>query len=224
MIPWQQLDRAKVPGGRGEIALYRRGEELSIRLDRAELMNSRMHGSEEKLAELGCAPVRERERPSVLVGGLGMGFTLAATLAQLGPSAEVVVAELIGAVVAWNHAHLGHLAGHPLKDARVQVYEGDVRQLLRERKAGFDAVLLDVDNGPSGLTRDSNSQLYSPSGLGAAHTALRAGGVLAVWSVASDPAFTRRLGRAGFEVREHNVSARAGSKGPRHTLWIAIKG
>jgi spermidine synthase len=159
----------------------------------------------------------------VLVGGLGMGFTLAATLAQLGADAEVVVAELIGAVVAWNRTHLGHLAGHPLKDARVQVHEGDVGQVLRERKGAFDAVLLDVDNGPSGLTRDSNSQLYGTSGLAAAHAALRPGGVLAVWSVASDPAFTRRLSRAGFEVREHNVSARSGSKGPRHTLWIAIK-
>jgi spermidine synthase len=223
MIPWEHLDRASVPGGGGEISLHRRGDELSIRIAGTELMNSRMHGSEEKLAELGCLPIREREAASVLVGGLGMGFTLAAALAQLGPSAQVVVAELIGAVVSWNRTHLGHLAGHPLKDARVQVYEGDVGQLLRERQGGFDAVLLDVDNGPSGLTRDSNSQLYGTSGLGAAHAALRAGGVLAVWSVASDPAFTRRLERAGFEVREHNVAARSSNKGPRHTLWIAVK-
>jgi spermidine synthase len=223
MIPWQLLDRATVPGGRAEISLHQRGDELSIRIDRAELMNSRMHGSEEKLAELGCAPIRQRAHASVLVGGLGMGFTLAATLAQLGQDAEVVVAELIGAVISWNRSHLGHLAGDPLKDARVAVHEGDVGHLLRQGKARYDAVLLDVDNGPSGLTRDSNSQLYGTSGLGAAHAALRAGGVLAVWSAASDPAFTRRLGRAGFEVREHNVAARAGSKGPRHTLWIAIK-
>lgn len=223
MIPWEQLERASVPGGRGEIALYRRGDELSIRIDRAELMNSRMHGSEELLAELGCAAIRERAGPAVLIGGLGMGFTLAAALAQLGQDAEVVVAELIGAVVSWNRSHLGHLAGHPLKDGRVQVHEGDVGQLLRERKGGYDAILLDVDNGPSGLTRDSNSQLYSVNGLAAAHAALRQSGVLAVWSVASDPAFTRRLSRAGFEVREHNVAARSGKKGPRHTLWIATK-
>lgn len=223
MIPWQQLDRASVPGGRSEISLHRRGDELSIRVDRAELMNSRMHGSEEKLAELGCAPIRERERAAVLVGGLGMGFTLAATLAQLEREAEVVVAELIGAVVTWNRQHLGHLAGHPLTDERVRVHEGDVGKLLRKRRGAFDAVLLDVDNGPAGLTRDSNNWLYSERGLGAANAALRDGGVLAVWSVASDPAFTHRLGRAGFDVREHNVPARSGKKGPRHTLWIAAK-
>jgi spermidine synthase len=224
MIPWEQLDRASIPGGRGEITLQRRGEELSIRVEGAELMNSRMHGSEEKLAELGCAPIRDRRGAAVLVGGLGMGFTLAATLAQLEHDAEVVVAELIGAVVAWNHEHLGHLAGHPLKDKRVRVYEGDVGQLLRERRGAFDAVLLDVDNGPSGLTRSSNSRLYGDSGLAAAHAALRAGGVLAVWSVARDLAFTGRLGRTGFDVREHSVPARANKKGPRHTLWIATKG
>lgn len=223
MIPWEQLDRASVPGGRGEITLHRRADELSIRVNGAELMNSRMHGSEEQLAKLGCAPIRDRPRAAVLVGGLGMGFTLAATLAELPQDAEVVVAELIGTVVTWNREHLGHLAGHPLKDARVRVHEGDVGQLLRAGRAAFDAVLLDVDNGPSGLTRDSNSRLYGESGLGAAHAALRAGGVLAVWSVASDPAFTRRLERAGFEGREHSVAARAGKKGPRHTLWIATK-
>lgn len=223
MVPWEQLDRASVPGGRGEITLQRRGEELSIRIDRAELMNSRMHGSEEKLAELGCAPIRERPRAAVLVGGLGMGFTLAATLAQLGRDADVVVAELIGAVVTWNRIHLGHLAGHPLKDPRVTVREGDVGAVLRERPGAFDAILLDVDNGPSGLTRDSNSRLYGANGLSAAHTALRERGVLAVWSVASDPAFTRRLGQAGFEVREHAVAARTGKKGPKHTLWVATK-
>lgn len=223
MIPWQQLDRATIPGGRGEISLHQRGDELSIRIDRAELMNSRMHGSEEKLAELGCAPIRERPGAVVLVGGLGMGFTLAATLAQLSGDAQVIVAELIGAVVAWNRAHLGHLAGHPLNDPRVSVHEGDVGQLLRDNKAGYDAVLLDVDNGPSGLTRDSNSRLYGPSGLATAHAALHPGGVLAVWSVGEDSAFTQRLARAGFEGREHKVAARNNKKGPRHVIWIATK-
>jgi hypothetical protein len=155
MIAWQTLERAAIPGGRGEISLHRRGEELSIRLGGAELMNSRQHGSEETLARLGCASIRQRARARVLVGGLGMGFTLAATLAELGQDSEVVVAELIPQVVAWNRVHLGQLAGHPLKDDRVRVNELDVRKLLREPKA-FDAILLDVDNGPAGLTVDSN--------------------------------------------------------------------
>jgi spermidine synthase len=221
MIPWQLIDRARVPGGEGELSLQRRGDEFSIRVGRAELMNSRQHGSEEQLARLGCEPIRERSKARVLVGGLGMGFTLTATLSQVRPDAEVVVAELVGAVVAWNRDHLGHLAGHPLRDARVSVREGDVRAVMAEQKAAFDAILLDVDNGPSGLTQDKNGWLYGPAGLRAARTALREGGVLAVWSVARDDAFTRRLEREGFAVRVQGASARAGNKGARHTIWIA---
>jgi len=222
MIPWQLIERAPVPGGEGELSLQRRGEEYSIRVDRAELMNSRQHGSEEELARLGCAAVRERPKARVLVGGLGMGFTLAATLSQLRPDAEVVVAELVGAVVAWNRDHLGHLAGHPLKDGRVTVRQGDVRAVMAEHRAAFDAILLDVDNGPSGLTQERNGWLYGPSGLRAARAALRQGGVLAVWSVAREDAFTKRLEREGFAVQVHGASARAGNKGAKHTIWIAL--
>ena len=221
MIPWKLLDRAPVPGGGGELLLYQRGEEFSIRIaGRGELMNSRVHGSEDALAALTCARLVERERPRLLIGGLGMGFTLAAALRELGPDAEVVVAELVPAVVAWNRGPLGAPAGNPLLDARTTVREGDVARILRAEQQAFDAILLDVDNGPEGLTRDANDWLYGSDGLAAAFAALRPGGVLAVWSAGGDSDFTDRLRRTGFEAEEVRVRARI-SKGARHTIWLA---
>lgn len=224
MIPRVLLDSAPVPGGEGELHLFRRGADFAISVSTmpGELMNSRMHASEDALAQLGCAPVAGRQAAQVLVGGLGMGFTLAEALRQLGPDARVVVAELVPQVVDWNRGELGECAGWPLRDPRVEVRVGDVGAVMRE--AGpFDAIVLDVDNGPEGLTRDENGRLYSPAGLRSAWAALRPGGVLAVWSAHPAPAFTRKLERAGFRVRLKQVRERVG-KGAVHTVWVGEKG
>jgi len=221
MQPWHLIDTAPVPGEGGELRLYQRGEEFSIKLAGAgELMNSRVHGSEDALAEHTCARLQAGETPRLLIGGLGMGFTLAAALRCLGERARVVVAELIPAVVAWNRGPLGPPAGHPLDDPRVDVREGDIADLLRSEPGGYDAIALDVDNGPEGLTRKDNDWLYAMAGLQAAQAALRPGGVLAVWSAGPAPAFTQRLRQAGFEVEQVRVRAR-GSKGARYLLWFA---
>lgn len=221
MRPWQLIDTAEIPGEGRELRLLRRGDDFSIRIDgRGELMNSRLHGSEDALAELGCARLADRARPRVLIGGLGMGFTLAAALKRLGPDADVVVAELVPSVVDWNRGELGAVAGHPLEDPRVTVRTGDVGRLLRKEKAGFDAVLLDVDNGPEGLTHEDNDWLYSLAGLGAALEALRPRGVLGVWSSGPCRAFTDRLRQAGFDAEEVVVRAHRG-KGARHVIWLA---
>ncbi len=222
MIPWEKLGSAQIPHGGGELRLSRRGEEYSIRVAEAELMNSRAHGSEEALAELSCARIAGRNAPQMLIGGLGMGFTTAAALRQLPAAAELVVAELVPGLVDWNRSLLGHLAGHPLQDPRVQVRIGDVGKLLRRSSNRFDAILLDVDNGPEGLTRPDNDWLYGQAGLRSARNALRPGGVLAVWSVAPDPQFTRRLQQCGFRVEEVRPRARRG-KGARHCIWLAEK-
>jgi len=224
MIPWEHLDTAPIPGSDGTLRLRRRGEELSISIDGAgELMNSRLHGSEEALAEIGCSHLGARQNPAVLIGGLGMGFTLAAALRHLGPGADVLVAELIPAVVAWNRGIVGEPAGHPLRDSRVRVFTGDVARLLNESNSAFDAVLLDVDNGPAGLTRRSNDRLYSLNGLAAAFAALRPGGVLSVWSAGPERDFTTRLRKVGFEVEERRVRARRAGKGARHVIWRAAR-
>ncbi len=221
MIPWRELDRAEVPGGGAPLLLMQRGPEFVIRLGTLALMGSDAHGSEEALADSVCGRLSSRRDTRVLIGGLGMGFTLAAALRHLGPEARVEVAELIPAVVAWNRGPLAHLAGHPLADARVSVHEGDVASRIAAG-ASLDAILLDVDNGPNGLTRPANDRLYSASGLARAHAALRAGGVLGVWSVAPDGEFTRRLAAAGFEVEELRPRARGG-RGGRHTLWVGTR-
>src|SRR5215510_12478432 len=181
MIPWTQIDTAEMPGG-GALRLLQHGRDFAIKLDRHELMNSRLHGSEEALATLACARIASHARPRILIGGLGMGFTLRAALDALGAGAQVVVAELVPAVVAWNRGPLAALSGHSLDDARVSVRAADVGSVIRAEEAAYDAILLDVDNGPEALTRDANDRLYDPGGLGAAHAALRPGGVLAVWS------------------------------------------
>ncbi len=222
MIPWELLDTSPVPGDSVQMRLYRRGDEYAIIVDNVELMNSRLHGSEDALAELTCTRIADRPAPRVLIGGLGMGFTLAAALGYLNDDSAVVVAELVPAVVAWNQEYLGHLTGHPLEDPRVETRVGDVFKAMKKRKGDWDAILLDVDNGPEGLTRKENDKLYEPSGLAVARDALRPGGVLAVWSSTPDPAFTERLQRMGFaNVEDIRVRARSSGRGAWHTIWIA---
>jgi len=221
MIPWILLDSAQVPGNGGELRLYQRGDEFSIRIvGHGELMNSRVHGSEDALAEHTCARLVDNHHPRVLIGGLGMGFTLAAALRHIGEQAQVVVAELVPAVVVWNKGPLGEHAGHPLEDPRVTVHEGDVSRSLKSRQQAYDAILLDVDNGPAGLTRRENDWLYGMDGLNAAYAALRPQGVLAVWSAGPDKDFLQRLRKVGFEVDEVRVRAH-GKKGARHIIWFA---
>ena len=224
MTPWILLDSAQVPGNGGELRLYQRGDEFSITVvGQGELMNSRVHGSEDALAELGCARLADSAQPQLLIGGLGMGFTLAAALRHVGEQAQVIVAELVPAVVEWNMGPLGERAGHPLRDPRVSVRGGDVARMLRSGQQAYDAILLDVDNGPEGLTRKQNDWLYSADGLNAAYAALRPRGVLAVWSAGPAQDFLQRLQKAGFEVEEVRVRAH-GSKGARHVIWFARRG
>ena len=220
MIPWVFLDKAQIPDG-GELRLMRRGTEFSIKLGQNELMNSRLSGSEQALATLTCRRIQAVERPRILIGGLGMGFTLRAALAVLGPRAEVVVAELVPSVVKWARGPMAEIFGDSLTDPRVSVREIDVSELIRSEQAGFDAILLDVDNGPEGLTRESNNALYSGAGLGAARAALRPKGVLAVWSSGPDARFTRRLTKVGFDVNEVPIRANGPRGGARHMIWIA---
>jgi spermidine synthase len=224
MTPWILLDSVQVPDNGGELRLYRRGAEFSIKIrGRGELMNSRGHGSEDVLAEQTCARLAQGIKPRLLIGGLGMGFTLAAALRHIGEHGQVVVAELVPAVVAWNRGVLGESAAHPLRDPRVSVREGDVARVLVEGQQAYDAILLDVDNGPEGLTRKQNDWLYGVDGLAAAYAALRPRGVLAVWSAGPDRVFPQRLRKVGFEVDEVRVPAH-GSKGARHIIWFARRG
>lgn len=221
MIPWVQLDTATMPDGGGALRLMRRGAEFSIMAGATELMNSRLSGSEEALATLACARVRGRAKTHVLIGGYGMGFTLRAALADLGADAHATVAELVPAVVAWARGPMAEITGAALNDPRTTVHDGDVGALIAAGREAYDAILLDVDNGPEGLTRRENDRLYSLAGLAAAKRALRPKGVLAVWSSAPDAAFTERLARAGFAVEEVKVRARAGKGQARHVIWLA---
>ncbi len=225
MIPWETLDSVAVPGDGGEMRLMRRGHEYVIRLGPIVLMGSRTGGSEEALARLGCAGLDAAVRPRVLIGGLGMGFTLRATLALLGPQAAVTVAELVPAVVAWGRGPLSAVHAGSLDDPRVSIHEGDVGRLMRAAAGPgrFDAILLDVDNGPDGLTRAGNDALYDARGLAAARDALRPGGRLAVWSSEPDERFTARLRRAGFAVTVEMPRAH-GRRGVRHVVWVATRG
>ena len=223
MIPWEFLDSAQVPDSSSELRLYKRGCEFSIRIDGCELMNSRVHGSEDALAKLACARIADRFNPRILIGGLGMGYTLAATLRNLGVKGRVVIAELVPEVVKWNQGPLANLAAHPLQDNRVTIRIIDVARIIQTEHQSFDAILLDVDNGPEGLARNSNDWLYSMAGLDAAFSALRPEGVLAVWSAGPDRAFAHRLRQVGFEVNEVKVKARGNRGGGRHTIWIAVR-
>jgi spermidine synthase len=221
MLPRIEIGRAQVPGGGGELRLIRRGSEFSIMLGSNELMNSRISASEKALADLACDRIAGRERARLLIGGFGMGFTLRAALAKLGPRAEVVVAELVPAVVAWARGPMAELSGKSLADPRVTIVEGDVAELIAGARSEFDAILLDVDNGPDGLTRAGNDRLYSAEGLGLAKAALRPGGILGIWSAAPDKVFAQRLSRAGYAVEEVVLRAKASGKGLRHILWFA---
>lgn len=227
MIPWVHLDTAQVPGG-GELRLMQRGAEFSIRLGRDELMNSRLSATEQALATIACEKIRTRKRPitrpSILIGGLGMGFTLRAALTVLGKQAHIMVAELVPAVVAWARGPMAKLSGGSLTDPRVRIHEGDVGDLIRSGRSAYDAILLDVDNGPHGMTRKANDGLYDLKGLRAAHTALRPGGVLAVWSSGPDAKFTARLRKTGFKVDEIPLRAKGPRGGARHFIWTATRG
>jgi spermidine synthase len=219
MIPWELLGEARTPEGT-HMTLTRRGNEYMILADGKDLMSSRMKGSEEELARVGCDRARKAENACVLVGGLGMGFTLRATLDVMPADATVVVAELMPAVVEWNRGALAALAKSPLEDRRTRVEVGDVAVLLRDARARYDAILLDVDNGPAAFTQTSNAGLYDNAGLLMIRAALREGGVLAVWSAWDDRKFEHRLRHHGFTVETHRVRARLRQGGPRHTIFV----
>jgi spermidine synthase len=221
MKPRQLIGSAIVPGSTQELRLFRREDDFMIVLDRNELMSSRMSGSEEALAEMTCARLRNVSAPRLLIGGYGMGFTLRAALRALPHDACVVVAELVPEVIAWARGPMAALTSNCLDDPRVRVVVGDVRACIAEGRETYDAILLDVDNGPDGLTHPGNEHLYSVGGLAAARAALSPRGVLAIWSSAPDPAFTRRLIQSRFAVEEVTVRARSNGKGPRHTIWLA---
>jgi spermidine synthase len=220
MKPRELIATAVVPGG-DELRLFRRDDDFMIVLGGNELMNSRMSGSEEALAVMTCARLSNRTTPHLLVGGYGMGFTLRAALQVLPPRASVTVAELVPEIIAWARGPMAGLTAGCLEDSRVEVVERDVAALIGRAREAYDAILLDVDNGPDGLTRRANDQLYSRAGLASAKRALKPGGVLAIWSASADPAFTRRLSDSGFAVDQVEVRARSNGKGPRHTIWFA---
>ena len=220
MTPRELIGTAIVPGGE-ELRLFRRGLDFMIVLDRNELMSSRMSGSEAALAVKTCDRLSGRVAPRILIGGYGMGFTLRAALQALRSSARVTVAELVPEIIDWARGPMAELAAGCLDDPRVELIHGDVAEVIRTAKSRYDAILLDVDNGPDGLSRTENGWLYQAQGLGAARTALKPGGVLAIWSAAPDRAFTKRLTEAGFRVEEVGVRARSNGKGPRHVIWFA---
>ena len=210
-----------MPGGTEPLRLLRRGAEFSIRLGRAELMNSRLSGSEKALATIGCSRIRDRSEPRILIGGLGMGFTLRAALGELAADARVVVAELAPAIVKWARGPMAEIFGDSLSDPRVSLCEEDVGRLIISGRSTYDAILLDVDNGPEGLSRKANDALYDERGLSAARAALRPGGVLAVWSSGPDESFTRRLRKVGFAAEAIGARANGADGGARHVIWIA---
>jgi len=223
MQPWELLATAMAPEG-GSLRLLRRGDEISIRLEGGnELMNSRLGGSEEALATLALDRLGDRPAPWLLIGGLGMGFTLRAAQNMVPPDAMLVVAEIVPELIGWATDHMSRVFGDCLADPRVTLRVGDVGAMIRAAAGRYDAILLDVDNGPDGLTRADNDALYGPAGLLAARRALRPGGVLAVWSATQDRAFSRRLSEAGFEATTHMVRAGRNGRGSRHTIWIAVR-
>jgi spermidine synthase len=223
MIPWLQIDTTRVPGADVELRLMRRGTDFSMMLGPNELMSSRLSGSEEALATLACRRLEGVKRPGLLIGGLGMGFTLRAALAVLGADARIVVAELVPAVIAWARGPMAEIFGDSLTDPRTDLREADVVDVIHSSPSAFDAILLDVDNGPEALIRKANDALYDLRGLKAIHRALRPGGVLAVWSSGPHPSFSKRLTTAGFDVNEVGVRATTKRSGARHIIWFATK-
>ncbi len=222
MRPFELLAESALPDGT-VIKLTRRGDEYLILADGAPLMTSRMHSSEEMLATLACQHARSLSTPAVLIGGLGMGFTLRAALDLLPPGATIVVAELAPAIVQWNRGPLGHLAQHPLSDKRVRLATADVADVINSSQAQFDAVILDVDNGPAAFTVPANSALYDRHGLAAAHQALKSDGVLAVWAIQLNAKFVKLLRAGQFEPQVHHVRGHTVKRGPRHTIYLARK-
>ena len=214
------IDTARIPGG-DELRLYRRGDDFIIAIGGNELMNSRMSGSEEALAVMSCDRLREPETARLLIGGYGMGFTLRAALAALGPDAKIIVAELVPEIIDWARGPMAGLAAGCLDDPRAELVIDDVAAAIAAGRGRYDAIMLDVDNGPDGLVRDANDGLYSAAGLASAKAALRPGGILAIWSAAPDARFARRLRTAGFAVEEVAVRARASGKGARQVIWFA---
>jgi spermidine synthase len=223
LLPWIKLDRAIVPGGGGELQLMQRGSEFSIMAGTNELMNSRLSGSEEALATLSAERVGKRTGARVLIGGLGMGFTLRTALKAFQAESTILVAELVPEVIGWARGPLASIHGDSLDDPRVSLYQGDVGAAIAG-SGMFDAILLDVDNGPDGLSRPSNDRLYSAAGLARSKAALTPGGHLAVWSSAPDAGFTRRLKQSGMAVEELSVRANGKRGGARHVIWFATKG
>lgn len=218
------LDRALIPGNGGELLFFQRNEDYTIEVVgvTGELMTTAHHNSEDALAELALKKLKNTSEASVLIGGLGMGFTLAAVLRLVGEKGKVIVAELVPQVVEWNKGPMGERAGYPVNDPRTIVHQGDVLELIRSGKGLYDAILLDTDNGPEGLTQPRNNRLYSHRGLRSAYDVLKPGGVLAVWSTHPHDPFTRRLQLAGFRVKEEKVFAHR-NKGTKHHLWFAMR-
>lgn len=225
MRHWKHLGEAPIPGSEQLLSLYQGKDDFFIKISSGggELMSTRKHGSEDALGALPCQRLRNRDSARVLIGGLGMGFTLAAVLNEVGPGAEVTVAELIPEVVEWNRGPLGERSGYPVKDPRTRIHVGDVAELLCSKRGYYDVIALDVDNGPEGLTKSSNDWLYRTPGIVAAQEALTPNGILAYWSAGPDQAFHDRLRRCGFLVEEVSVFAH-GKKGARHTIWLASVG
>ncbi|WP_374295737.1 spermidine synthase [Sphingomonas sp.] len=223
MTPRELIGVAEVPGG-PPLRLFRRGGDFMIVLDRNELMSTRMSGSEVALGTMTCDRLGDDPAPHLLIGGYGMGFTLRAVLGLLGPDARVTVAELVPGIIEWARGPMAAMTDGCLDDPRVTLAMGDVAGAIRDGVGRYDAIMLDVDNGPDGLTRPANDGIYSPKGLAEAKRALRPGGVLAIWSAGADAAFTRRLGQAGFAVDEVRVKARDNGKGPTHVIWFARRG
>lgn len=220
MIARELLGTAQVPGGE-ELRLYRHDRDFMIVLDRNELMSTRKWGSEEALATMSIERIKHTKRPHLLIGGYGMGFTLRAALKALPDNARVTVVELVPEIIEWARGPMAEVAAGCLEDPRVTLIQGDVSLIIASAQGDYDAILLDVDNGPDGLVRADNDAIYSASGLRAARNALTPDGVLAIWSAAADPAFTRRLEKARFRVDEVKVAARANGKGARHVIWFA---
>lgn len=223
MRPWIHLDTANVPGDKTQLKLMQRGEEFSIMLGTNELMNSRLSGSEEALATLSAERIGGKAKARVLIGGLGMGFTLRAALGCFGADSETVVSELVPEIIAWARGPLTPVFGACLDDPRVKIINDDVGKVIAAGKGAYDAILLDVDNGPDGVSREQNDQLYGTAALRKSWAALRPGGVLAVWSAHPSEQFVKRLGAAGFAVEEVKVRARSGGKGARHVIWLGAK-
>lgn len=223
MLPWRQLATANAPQG-GSLRLLQRGDEFSIRLDDGnELMNSRLGGSEEALATFALEYLAGRRAPRVLIGGLGMGFTLRAAQSVMPPDGRLIVSEIVPDLVGWASQHMVSVFGDCLSDPRVEIRTGDVGATISEATEAFDAILLDVDNGPDGLTRPGNDALYGEAGLRSTRRALTVGGVLAVWSAAPDQKFSKRLAQCGYGVNTRTVRAGHTKRGARHTIWTAVR-